>query len=81
MKGHMKAECYKREKTEYTFCKQKGHFEKACNTKELRGGKHASLTTSLKSRESSKATAKDLSVDSGSTDHIIVNKNWFKRQK
>ena len=81
MKGHMKAECYKREKAECTFCKQKGHLEKACNKKELKGGEHGSLASSLKSGESSEATAKDLVVDSGSTDHVIVNKNWFKNLK
>ena len=30
MKGHMKSECYKREKAECTFCKQKGHPVQSC---------------------------------------------------
>ena len=30
MKSHMKFECYKRENTDCTFCKQKGHLVQAC---------------------------------------------------
>ena len=30
MKGDMKSECYKREKAESPFCKQKGHLVQAC---------------------------------------------------
>ena len=78
MKGHMKSECYKREKAECTFCKQKGHLVQAC-MKKAPGTKPGSLASSLKSdRASSEATEQDLVVDSGSTDHIVVNKNWFK---
>ena len=81
MKGHMKAECYKRETAECTVCEQKRHLEKACNKKELKGGKHGKLASSLKSGESSEATSKDLVIDSGSTEHVIVNKNCFKNLK
>ena len=77
MKGHMKSECFKREKAECTFCKQKGHLVQAC-MKKAPGTKLGSLTSSLKSdRASSQATEQDLVVDSGITDHIIVNKNCF----
>ena len=78
MKSHMKAECYKREKGECTFCKQKGHLEKACNKKELKGGMHGSLASSINSGDSSEATAKYLVVDSGSTVHVIVKKTGSK---
>ena len=33
MKGHMKSECYKREKAECTLCKQKGQLVQACMKK------------------------------------------------
>ena len=60
----------------------KGHLEKACNkkTRENKGGAsaHGSLASSLNSGNSSEATSKDLVVDSGSTDHVIVNKSWFR---
>ena len=83
MKGHLKTDCYHKDKAECTYCKLKGHFEKACikKTEESKGAKHGSLASSLKSGDSSEATAKDLVVDSGSTDHEIVNKNWFKNMK
>ena len=53
-------------------------MKKAENSK---GGEHGSLASRLKSGGSSEATAKDLVVYSGSTDHVIVNKNWFKNLK
>ena len=78
MKGHMKSECNKREKNECTFCRQKGHLVQAC-MKKAPSTKPGSLASSLKSdRASSEATEQDLVVDSGSTDHIVVNKKWFK---
>ena len=78
MKGHMKSECYKREKAECTFCQRKGHLVQVC-MKKAPGTKPGSLSSSLKSdRASSEATEQDLVVDSGSRDHIVVNKNWFK---
>ena len=78
MKGHMKSECYKREEAECTFCKQKGHLKQAC-MKKTPGTKPESWASSLKSdRASSEATEQDLVIDSGITDHIVVNKNWFK---
>ena len=78
MKGQIKSECYKRERAECTFCKQKGHLVQGC-MKKATGTRPGTLTSSLKSdRASSEATEEDLVVDSGSTDHIVVNKNWFK---
>ena len=47
--------------------------------KKATGTKSGSLASSLKSdRASSEATEQGLVVDSGSTDHIVVSKNWFK---
>ena len=77
MKDHMKSGCYKRRKVECTFCKQKSHLVQAC-FKKTPGTKPGCLTSSLKlDRTSSEATERDLVVDSGSTDHIVVNKYWF----
>ena len=46
--------------------------------KKAPGIKPGSLVSSLKSdKASSKATEQDLVVESGSTDHIVVNKSWF----
>ena len=78
MKGDMKSEFYKREKAECTFCKLKGHLLKACMEK-APGTKPGSLASRLESEGASSETIEqDLVVDSGSTDHIVVNKNWFK---
>ena len=55
----------------------KGHFEDAC----IKKTKHGSLASRLKSGNSSEATAERFVVDSDSTDHVIVNKNWFKNIK
>ena len=75
----MKSECYKRAKAECTFCKQKSHLVQAC-MKKAPSTKPGILASSLKSdTTSSEATEQDLAVDSGSTDHIVVNKNWFNR--
>ena len=47
--------------------------------KKTPGTKPGSLTSSLKSNSaSSEATKQDLVVNSGSTDHIVLIKNWFK---
>ena len=74
----MKCECYKRQRAECTFCKQKGHLVQAC-MKKATGTKPGSLSSSLKSdKASNEATKQDLVVDSGSTDHLVVNIHWFK---
>ena len=78
MKSHMKSECYRREKGECLFCKQKGHLLQACMRK-APGTKPGNSASSLKSdRTSSETTEQDLVVDSGSTEHIVVNKTSFK---
>ena len=53
MKGHMKTECYKREKAECTFCKRKGHLVQAWS-KKVPGTKPGSLASTLKSDRASK---------------------------
>ena len=78
IKGHMKSECYKRQRAECTFCKQKGHLVQAC-MKKATGTKPGSLSSSLKAdKASNEATKQDLVVDSGSTDHMVVNIHCFK---
>ena len=50
--------------------------------KKARDTKPSSLASSLRSvRTTSEATKQDLVVDSGSKDHLVVNKNWFKSLK
>ena len=67
-----------KDKAECTYCKKKGHLEQACIIKDKSTGPR-SLDSSLKSdRNTSDATQQDLVLDSGSTDHVVVNKNWFK---
>ena len=47
--------------------------------KKSRDTKPSRLRSSLKTvRARNEATEQDLVVDSGSTDHIVANKNWFK---
>ena len=78
IKGHVKSECYKKERDECTFCAQKSDLVHACMRKAA-STKPRSLASSLKSdRASGEATEQVLVVVSESTDRIIVNKNWFK---
>ena len=44
MKGHLKTDCYHKDNVEYTYCKMKSHFEKACikKTEKFKGAKHGS---------------------------------------
>ena len=78
MKGLKKAECPKREKDECIFCQLKGQLVQA-GLKKTTGSKPGTLSSSVKSdRASSEATRPDLVVDSGSTDHKVVTRNWFK---
>ena len=74
----MKSECHKKERALCIFCKQKGHLVQAC-MKKATCTQPGSLASSLKSdRATSEATEQDLVVDSESTDHIVMNKNWFR---
>ena len=78
IKGYIKAEFYKRERAECTFCKQKGYLVKAC-VKKATVTKPGSLDSSLKSdRAISEAREQGLVVISGGTDHIKSNKNGSK---
>ena len=43
--------------------------------------KEAVRKLSIKSGQSSEPKTNDLVVDSGNTDHVIVNKNWFRNLK
>ena len=83
MKGQLTTDCHHKDKIECTYCMMKDHFEKACikKTEEFKGANHGNLASSLKSGDSSEATAKDLVVYSGSTDYVIKNKNCFKNIK
>ena len=81
MRGHTKEQCYKRDQAQCTFCKKKGHLVQACKIK-ARESQAESLASSLKTaNDFSEATDLDLVIDSGSTDHVIVQKNWFRNLK
>ena len=54
-----------------------GHLVKVCK-KISRESQAVSVASILKSaKEVSEATDRDLFIDSGSTDHVIVHKSWF----
>ena len=78
MKGHIKTKCYEKYKVACSYFRQKRHLMQVC-MKKSRFTEPGSLASSPKSdRPNSEATEQDLVVDSGSTDHIVVNKNLFK---
>ena len=78
MRGHTKEQCYKRDQAQCTFCKRKGHLVQALKIK-AREYQAKSLASSLKStNDFSEATDLDLVIDSGSTDHVIVQKFGLK---
>ena len=81
MRGHSKEQCFKRDQAQCTFCKKKSHLVQACKIK-ARESQAESLASRLKTaNDFSEATDLDLVIDSGSTDHVIVHKNWFKNLK
>ena len=56
----------------------KGHLVQPCKY-EARESQAESLASSLRSaNEISEATDQDFVIDSGSTEHVIVQKNWFR---
>ena len=78
IKDHIETEIYEKESVECTCCELKGYLLQAC-LKETRDTKPGSLASSLKPDiATSEAPEYDLVVDSGTTDHSVLNKNWFK---
>lgn len=79
--GHFVSDCRKRIGAECSICKQKGHLDKACEIRRQNSKPtpSTSLATSFKSENEvfSGASKNDFILDSGSTDHVIVNRDWF----
>ena len=74
--GHMAKDCYKKETAFCSNCKTKGHLAAACNNQPK--SSHKGLASSLNSEKMSDVSKFDLVVDSGSTDHIMIDRTWFK---
>ena len=74
--GHLAASCYKKDNAVCSICKAKGHLASAC--KQQQKSPHKGLASSLSAESSFEVSKTDLLVDSGSTDHMMIDKTWFK---
>ena len=74
--GHLAASCYKKDNAVCSICKAKGHLASAC--KHQQKSPHKGLASSLSADSSFEVSKTDLVVDSGSTDHMMIDKTWFK---
>ena len=67
-----------------SICKAKGHLASACKHQQKSPhSKHQQkspqgLASSLSAESSFEVSKTDLVVDSGSTDHMMIDKTWFK---
>ena len=73
---HLAASCYKKDNAVCSICKAKGHLASAC--KHQQKSPHKCLASSLSADSSFEVSKTDLVVDSGSTDHMMIDKTWFK---
>ena len=74
--GNLAASCYKKENAVCSVCTAKGHLASAC--KHQKKSPHKSLASNLSAESSFEVSKTDLAVDSGSTDHMMIDKTWFK---
>ena len=74
--GHLAGSCYKKDNAVCSICKAKGHLASAC--KHQQKSPHKGLASSLSAGSSFEVSKTDLVVDSGSTDHMMIDKTWFK---
>ena len=74
--GHLAASCYKKDNAVCSICKAKGHLASAC--KQQQKSPNKGLASSLSAESSFEISKTDLVVDSGSTDHMMIDKTWFK---
>ena len=75
--GHLAASCYKKDNALSSICKAKGHLASAY--KHQQKSPHKGLASSLSADSSFEVSKTDLVVDSGSTDHMMIDKTWFKK--
>ena len=59
-----------------SICKAKGHLASAC--KHQQKSPQNGLASSLSANSSFEVSKTDIVVDSGSTDHMMIDKTWFK---
>ena len=78
MKNSNKTECYKTVSAEWTYNKLKGHLVPAWLEKARDTIPRSSASILKPDRIMCEATEQEASEDSRSTDHIVVNKSWFK---
>ena len=74
--GHLAASCYKKNNAVCCISKAKSHLASAC--KHHQKSPHKGLAFSLSEESSFEDSKTDLVVDSGSTDHMMIDKTWFK---
>ena len=74
--GPLAASCYKKDNAVCSICKAKGHLASA--SKHQPKTLHKGLASSLNADSSIEVSKTDLVVDSGSTDHMMIDKTWFK---
>ena len=70
--GHLATSCYKTDNAVCSICKAKGHLASAC--KHQQKSPHKGLASSLSAESSFEVSKTDLVVDSGSTDHMMIDK-------
>ena len=75
LEGHLARDCKKKEVTECYKCKKKGHIAKYCKAP---NGSTSQSPTCLKADSLSSTSISDFVIDSGSTDHIVVERSWFQ---
>ena len=74
--GHLAASCYKKDNAVCSICKARCHLASAC--KHQQKNPHKGLASILSAESSFEVSKADLVVDSGSTDHMMIDKTWFK---
>ena len=74
--GHLAASCYKEGNAVYSLCNAKGHLASA--SKHQQKNPHKGLASSSSTESSFEVSKTDLVVDSGSTDHLMIDKTCLK---
>ena len=81
IKGHISRDCRKRNTAECWNCGMKRHLAKMCKTKTQARDANDGESKAMGSTSSAcdaRVTNERIVVDSGSTDHIVTNRSFFK---